>query len=74
MRVSVFPTDSGYVNYPEWRGCKVYVDGALVEKVFTADTEQGYVVCAELDTDGSVVIRGDEVGECTIRGKVELVK
>lgn len=74
MRVSVWPADAGYKNYRQWMGCKVYVDGELVERVFTADTDLGEVICAKVDERGAVVIEGDQIAEQVIRGRVKLIK
>lgn len=74
MRVSVRKDDPGYKNYAKWIGCTVYVNGKVVEHVFTADTDAGMVVCADTGPDGRVLICGDEVAERVVYGKVELRK
>lgn len=74
MRVSVRRDDPGYANYAKWIGCTVLVDGKVVEKVFTADTDAGMVICADTGPDGRLGIRGHEVAERVLYGKVELRK
>lgn len=74
MRVSVLPIDSGYKNYREYRGCKVLLDGQVIERVFTADDELGEVVRAAMNGDGQPYILDDEIATETLYGKVEIVR
>ena len=84
MRVSTWEHDTGYVNFDEYKGSAVYVDGVKIEKVFIADDELGEVVCADLDENGNIYTipytgYGAHSGERdiatrTVRGRVEIVK
>ena len=75
MRVSVWPTDAGYLAYCRgYRGCRVLLDGKEVKRVFTADEERGEVICADLNDDGQVYAVGDEIATRTLRGKVRITK
>lgn len=67
--------DAGYLAYCRgYRGCKVFLDGVEVDRVFTADEERGEVICADLGPDNRPFIVGDEVATRTLHGKVRIVK
>lgn len=74
MRVSVWPSDSGYANYAEYGFCKVLLDGRQVKYAFTADEERGEVVRARLNADGEICLKGDEIDTETLYGKVEIIR
>ena len=74
MRVSVWSSDAGYANYAEYRGCTVTLNGAVVDRVFTADDELGEVICADLGPDNQPFLDGDEIATRTLRGKVVIQK
>jgi hypothetical protein len=70
----VRPSDIGHIAYLRgYRGCKVTLNGAVVDYVFTADEEAGEVICADLGPDNQPFIVGDEVAERTLHGVVRIV-
>jgi hypothetical protein len=52
MRLSVDPTDSGYVREALGSRVRVLLDGVEIRCVFTADEERGLVIVADLDEFG----------------------
>ena len=72
MRYSVWKTDPGYANWAKHGSLNVYLNGELMTRVFTADTDLGEVVCAKMDAAGKVMIDGDEVATETLHGRVEV--
>jgi hypothetical protein len=77
MRLSVDRNDSGYQAWAKvcgrWKPT-VYVDGVRIAEVFTADTDAGYVLAADLDHDGKLRLNEarDEVLRRELRGVVTI--
>ena len=72
MRISTIESDPGYM-----RGCygvRVFLDGAEVSSVFTADEEQRLIVQADFDEDGRMRLNDDrtEVRKVTRHGHVRV--
>ena len=67
----MWQSDAGYANFGRG-GWEVKLDGTVIERVFTADTDLGEVVCAKMDAAGHLVLDGDEVATLTLRGHVEI--
>lgn len=74
MRVSIDKADPGYETYlgihANGRDCKVFLNGEQQRWVVTADDVEGIVTCHDSDTDGNLVIDGDEVATVTRKGDV----
>lgn len=70
MRLSTRVDDPGYslIHF----GTRVFLDGAEMERVFTADEEQGLVVVVDVDEDGRIRIKGGEVQTKTLQGSVRI--
>ena len=69
----MWASDAGYKNYRAGKnGWQVLLDGEIVERVFTADTDLGEVVRSKVDADGRLVREGDEFATETLRGTVEV--
>lgn len=72
MRISTIKTDPGYTQ-----GCvgiRVYLEGAEVTHVFTADEEQRLIVQGDLDATGRLQLTADrqEVKKVTRHGHVRV--
>ncbi len=71
MRISVVPSDEGYVNSELRKNAVVYLDGVKQRFCVTADEEQGVIVryvvkSGNLSIDGS----GATLEVETVKGKV----
>jgi hypothetical protein len=75
MRVSCIPGDEAYRG-GLFVGCRatVTLDGAPVQKCFTADEERGLVVVADLDEHNRLQLTHDkkDVRRKTLRGVVRI--
>lgn len=59
MRLSCRPDDAGYERYCRLmtgNDLKFFVDGAEVDKVITADDEEGFLLVYVRDLDGKLVL------------------
>lgn len=72
MRYSVWKTDPGYANWAKHGSLNVYLNGELMTRVFTADTDLGEVIRGKVDAKGCVLLNGDEVATETLHGRVEV--
>lgn len=72
MRVSVDEQDPGYSPGLIGRGVKVFLDGVEQRYAVTADDELGLVVLCDLDEQGNVKVKGDEVVWVTVHGAVKI--
>ncbi len=75
MRITVDPHDRGTLVNPIEARIEVYLDGARMDRVITADEEEGMVVRHKVDSSGRLVISLD--GKCamteTLKGSVQVV-
>ena len=55
------------------RNVKVYLDGVLQSDVFEADDDLGFIIRAERDENGKVVIEGDDLKREIKLGAVRVV-
>lgn len=72
MRISTIKTDPGYTQGSV--GVRVFLDGAEVSHVFTADEEQRLIVQADLDATGRIQLTADrrDVRKVTRHGHVRI--
>ncbi|GGX11224.1 hypothetical protein GCM10007242_16630 [Pigmentiphaga litoralis] len=78
MRMSTDPNDQGYEAWMKARVTGkpvVYVDGCRIDKAFTADTDAGFVIAADLGPDGQVQLdrTRSEVLRREVQGVVTIV-
>jgi aminoglycoside/choline kinase family phosphotransferase len=71
------PEDPGYQAWMQASAKSktvVYVDGVRVDKAFTADTDAGYVLAADLGPDEQLQLNGarDDVLRRELRGTVTI--
>ncbi|MFA1615464.1 hypothetical protein ABME00_14725 [Citrobacter amalonaticus] len=70
MRLTVLDDDPGRKINPGVERYAVFLNGAEVKHVYTADDEKGEVISAVLDESGYVVTENGEVKRQTLFGKV----
>ncbi|BDG84278.1 TPA: hypothetical protein OPR07_000170 [Citrobacter koseri] len=72
MRITVLDDDPGRKISPGVERYTVFLDGAEVKHVYTADDEKGEVISAVLDERGYVVVENGEVKRQMLYGKVTI--
>lgn len=74
MRISADPQDAGYVNYRQFHRARVFLDGAEVFYVLTADEEEGVIVRYKRDPAGQFMFdkSGLRVARERCRGTVRV--
>lgn len=70
MRVSADPSDPGF--RPGLVNACVYLDGAPLKNVVTADEESGTVQVLALDDAGNALVEGNEFKMKTLHGVVKI--
>ncbi len=70
MRISVLEGDCGRVINPGVERYEVLLNGEKVSHCFTADEENGLVICARLDPDGRMLTENGEVARQELHGVV----
>lgn len=70
MRVSLEPTDKGYV--PNATHIDAYVDNQLISDCITVDEEQGYVIARIRNPNGSYKVIKGIIQLHKLKGKVML--
>ncbi|XHA14796.1 hypothetical protein ACE15K_15430 [Citrobacter farmeri] len=70
MRLTVLDDDPGRKINPGVERYAVFLNGAEVKHVYTADDEKGEVISAVLDERGYVATENGEVKRQTLFGKV----
>lgn len=70
MRISVLEGDYGRVINLGVERYEVLLNGEKVSHCFTADEENGLVICARLDTDGRMFTENGEVAMQELHGVV----
>ena len=70
MRVSIITEDPGHGEYVaailRGEGCRVYLDGVILDKCLTADDQLGEVLCYAADQTGAI----DQPKRETLKGHV----
>lgn len=76
MRISATPGDDGYEAYLQgcYLGCKVYLNGKLLDRVMAVDESEGYAEVCKLDVRGSIYIINNTVATERIYGQVKIEK
>lgn len=72
MRLTVLDDDPGRKINPGVERYAVFLNGAEVKHVYSADDEKGEVISAVLDERGYVVAVGGEVKRQTLYGSVRI--
>lgn len=72
MRLTVLDDDPGERITPGREHITVFLDGAEVKCVFTADDEKGEVIAAVLDERGHMTAENGEVKRKALYGKVTI--
>ncbi|WP_156392472.1 hypothetical protein [Rhizobium sp. Root482] len=69
MRVSASPDDPGYLRWIELVsfGVQVTLNGEIIEKVITADEEEGFIIRIKCDDDGEMIVSGYERLEGSVK-------
>lgn len=67
MRISALPADPGYRS--DFHRYVVFLDGAIVDRVVTADNEAGIVIFND-----AAIIPGRAPSEITLCGHVEIMR
>lgn len=70
MRLTVLDDDHDRKIHIGTERYRVFVDGVQVRHVFTADDDNGKVVCAVLNERGHMYAESGEVTRQTLRGEV----
>lgn len=70
MRISVLEGDYGRVISPGVERYEVLLNGEKVSHCFTADEENGLVICAKLDPNGRMLVENGEVASQELHGVV----
>jgi len=73
MRVSTVTTDPGYDPNLDIYTIHVTLNGVGVKYCITADEEEGYVICYQVDENGGIMHDNIDIITQRIFGKVKII-